>query len=424
MSRVSKGRRRRGNHGLVHETNDEDEAMSSSQLPQIQQNNDETQSSVIPHTSGPSTKRNVRGRYRGKEVNKLTKNGEKIEIDLAKGMKRVVGAKARMVANECGNVLRSTVSLRDCITWNQVTAKYGEVMMRKMKDMFKPREGRDEVIFHGYCVMAMQKALQTWKSNLHEEYKAYATDELRLENQPDSISPEDWRWLLEYFATPQFMAQSERNKINRSKQTTKHCCGPKSFAEVEEATRDLITGELALPDIVWEMQHARTKQGVLVWSDPQSQEIHGRIQAEVPVEEPRMSRDEILASVLGERSGYVRGKGYGAMPSKRKLNQTEVDSRVSSTIETARVEMRAEREAEREEDRVQMRTEIRADMRAEREEDRVQMRAEIRAEMEQEIDRRIKEQLGALMATLQQGQFQASGSNNVENSPVGAQGHV
>ncbi|KAF7832986.1 uncharacterized protein G2W53_015319 [Senna tora] len=403
MSRVSKGRRRRGNHSLVHETNDEDEAMSSSQLPQIQQNNDETQSSVIPHISGPSSKRNVRGRYRGKEVNKLTKNGEKIEIDLAKGMKRVVGDKARMVANECENVLRSTVSLRDCITWNQVTAKYGEVMMRKMKDMFKPREGRDEVIFHGYCVMAMQKALRTWKSNLHEEYKAYATDELRLENQPDSISPEDWRWLLEYFATPQFM-------------------------------RDLITGELAPPDIVWEMQHARTKQGVLVWSDPQSQEIHGRIQqhvneqAEVPVEEPRMLRDEILASVLGERSEYVRGKGYGSMTSKRKLNQTEVHSRVSSAIETARAEMRAEREAEREEDRVQMRTEIRADMRAEREvereEDRVQMRAEIRAEMEQEIDRRIKEQLGALMATLQQGQFQASGSNNAENSPVGAQGHV
>ncbi|KAF7832396.1 uncharacterized protein G2W53_014729 [Senna tora] len=204
MSRVSKGRHGRGNHGLVHETNDGDEAMSSSQLPQIQQNNDETQSSVIPHTSGPSSKRNVRGRYRGKEVNKLTNNGEKIEIDLAKGMKTGVGAKARMVANECGNVLRSTVSLRNCITWNQVTAKYGEVMMRKMKDMFKPREGRDEVIFHGYCVMAMQKALRTWKNNLHEEYKAYATDELRLENQPDSISPEDWRWLLEYFATPQF----------------------------------------------------------------------------------------------------------------------------------------------------------------------------------------------------------------------------
>ncbi|KAF7808492.1 uncharacterized protein G2W53_035235 [Senna tora] len=377
-------------------------------MPQIQQNNDETQSSVIPHTLGPSSKRNVRGRYRGKEVNKLTKNGEKIEIDLAKGMKRVVGAKARMVANECGNVLRSTVSLRDCITWNQVTAKYGEVMMRKMKDMFKPREDRDEVIFHGYCVMAMQKALRTWKSNLHEEYKAYATDELRLENQPDSISLEDWRWLLEYFATPQFKAQSERNKINRSKQTTKHCCGPKSFAEVEEATRDLITGELAPPDIVWEMQHARTKQGVLVWSDPQSQEIHGRIQqlvneqAEVPVEEPRMSRDEILASILGERSRYVRGKGYGAMPAKRKLNQTEVDSRVSSAIEIASAEMRAEREAKREDDRVQMRTEIRAEREAEREEDQVQMRAEIRVEMKQEIDRTIKAQLGVLMASLQQ----------------------
>ncbi|KAF7839393.1 uncharacterized protein G2W53_007875 [Senna tora] len=191
----------------------------------------------------------------------------------------------------------------------------------------------------------------------------------------------------------------------------------KSFAEVEEATRDLITGELAPPDIVWEMQHARTKQGVLVWANPQSQEIHGRIQqlvneqAELPVEEPRMSRDEILASVLGERSGYVRGK---EMRAEREKDRVQMRTKIC-----------AEREAEREEDRVQMHTKIRADMRAEREaereEDRVQMRTEIRAEMEQDIDRRIKAQLGALMAGLQQGQFQASGSNSAENSPVGAQ---
>lgn len=30
-------------------------------------------------------------------------------------------------------------------------------------------------------------------------------------------------------------AKSERNKINRKKQTTKHLCGSKSFAEVEES---------------------------------------------------------------------------------------------------------------------------------------------------------------------------------------------
>lgn len=30
-----------------------------------------------------------------------------------------------------------------------------------------------------------------------------------------------------------------------------------------------------------------------------------------------MNSDEILATVLGERSGYVRGKGYGKRPTKR-----------------------------------------------------------------------------------------------------------
>lgn len=35
---------------------------------------------------------------------------------------------------------------------------------------------------------------------------------------------------------------SERNKINRGKQFTKHSCGSKSFAEVEEETVTTFTG--------------------------------------------------------------------------------------------------------------------------------------------------------------------------------------
>ncbi|KAF7802521.1 uncharacterized protein G2W53_041632 [Senna tora] len=303
MSRV-KGR---GGKSGTRTGNVREEVTSSFQIPPIRHNN-EGQTSVDlgiddePCLTGPSSKRNVRGRYRSKEVEKLTKNGELISKDLAMGVNKAVGDMARLIANYLEHVLRTTVSFRDG-TWDQIAAKHGPAMFTKMK------------------------------------------------------------------------AVSERNKRNKSKQTTKHICGPKSFAEVEESMRDPETGELAPPNRVWEKQHARKKNGEWVWSDPQSQEIHGRIQQLVNEErakgedEPHMNRDEILQSVLGERSGHVRGKSCGANPigKKRLISEYEVEARVSSAVESALAKLRDE----------------------------------LLSEMQDEIDRRRNAQLGALMGRLQ-----------------------
>ncbi|KAF7802614.1 uncharacterized protein G2W53_041725 [Senna tora] len=247
-----------------------------------------------PCLTGPSSKRNVRGRYRSKEVEKLTKNGELINIDLAVGVNRVVGDMARLIANYLGHVLRTTVSFRDG-TWDQIAAKHGPAMFTKMN---------------------------------------YDNDEDRLKHQPYNVSPEDWRWLVHHFGTPEFKAVSERNKRNRSKQTTKHICGPKSFAEVEESMRDPETREM----------------------------LH--------------------LTVCGRSNTHAKKmeNGCGQIHSRKK-------STVLSAVESARAKLRDE----------------------------------LLLEMQDEIDRRLNAQLGALMGRLQQGQFQATGSNSVDNSPTGAQ---
>ena len=46
-----------------------------------------------------------------------------------------------------------------------------------------------------------------------------------------------------------------------------------------------------------------------------------------------LDRDQILAEVLGVRSGYVRGKGYGKEPIKKKDKQTDVEATISSAVE-------------------------------------------------------------------------------------------
>ncbi|CAN4080469.1 unnamed protein product [Withania somnifera] len=199
-------------------------------------------------------------------------------------------------------------------------------------------------------------------------------------------------------------AKSERNKINRKKQTTKHTCGSKSFAEVEESTRDPLTGEKAAPDRIWEFQHTRKNaNGELLWSDQQSQKIYGQIKELVAKQryeqnENPMTGDEILATVLGERTCYVRGKGYGKKPPKKSHMQRAIlGSDLSSAIESMHQEMQADMERKLQEEREQMRAEMDLRFQAQMEEERRQIRVE--------IDKRIQDQMVAtLMVRMQQGQ--------------------
>ncbi|XP_055817776.1 uncharacterized protein LOC129886903 isoform X2 [Solanum dulcamara] len=215
-------------------------------------------------------------------------------------------------------------------------------------------------------------------------------------------------------------AKSERNKINRKKQTTKHLCGSKSFAEVEESTRDPLTGEKAPPDRVWELQHTRKNdKGELLWSDQQSQQIHGQIhklvvQQQYEQNENPMAGDEILATVLGERTGYVRGKGYGKTPLKKSRTQHEyLESSLSSAIESVRQEMQADMDRKLQEEREQMRAEMDKRFQAQMEKERRQMRVE--------IDKRIQDQMVAnLMVGMQQGQGSSTArvsKGKKQNSP-------
>ncbi|PHT89888.1 hypothetical protein T459_05001 [Capsicum annuum] len=91
-------------------------------------------------------------------------------------------------------------------------------------------------------------------------------------------------------------------------------------------------GEKDTPDKIWEIQHTRKnvngERGQLqqLVVEQQSKKI-----------ELRMTGDEILSSVLGERSGYVRGKGHGKKPPKKnQTQQTNIEASVYSAVESIR----------------------------------------------------------------------------------------
>ncbi|XP_059288588.1 uncharacterized protein LOC132041929 [Lycium ferocissimum] len=169
----------------------------------------------------------------------------------------------------------------------------------------------------------MQRLFRAWKARLHTDYLRYSTDEERLSHRPEDVQLEDWKYLVKYFGSEEFKVVSERNKRNRAKQITKHACGTRSFAEVEESTRDPVSGEKDTLDKVWEIQHThKNVNGERVWLDSKSQQIHDQLHQLVveqqyeEVENP-MTREEMYSSILGERPGYVRGFGYGKKPPRK-----------------------------------------------------------------------------------------------------------
>ncbi|KAH0669665.1 hypothetical protein KY285_023833 [Solanum tuberosum] len=260
-----------------------------------------------------------RGKYKSKTVDIKTKYGGKIKVIIPDDIDRAVGSGARDIVNYAGLIMRSNISFQDG-NWQNIVSKHGEAMWYKVKDKFEVSGGLRAHKLQGFVISTMQRLFRAWKARLHNHYCAYSMDEDRLSNRPEDVELEDWKYLVKYFGSEKFKVISERNKNNREKQITKHSCGTRSFAEVEEATRDPLSGEKDSPDKVWEIQHTRkSASGERVWLDPQSQQIHSHLEQLVveqqseEIENP-MTRDEILSSILDDRSGYVRGKGYGKKP--------------------------------------------------------------------------------------------------------------
>ncbi|OIT38547.1 hypothetical protein A4A49_59380, partial [Nicotiana attenuata] len=193
-----------------------------------------------------------------------------------------------------------------------------------------------------------------------------------------------WKYLIQYFESPEFK-------------------------------RNPITGELDTPDKVWEIQHTRKDdRGELVWLDSQSQQIHGQLQEVVTqqqsedIEHP-MTRDEILSSVVGERTGYVRGKGYGKKPPKKSnIQQANIEASVSSAIDIVRQEMQAEMDRKLQEEREQMAAELRRNMEIELErklaeerqhanEERQHANAETDKRISLEVEKKMHEQFASFL---------------------------
>jgi len=101
-----------------------------------------------------------------------------------------------------------------------------------------------------------------------------------------------------------------------------------------------------------------------------------------------MNRTEMLIDALGEKSGYVRGRGFGVKPPrKRTISQVDLEH----AIETERAKIQEE---------LTQKFQVQLDERLA--DERAKMQEEMTQKLDEEIDRRISAQLALLMPALQQ----------------------
>ncbi|KAG5568361.1 hypothetical protein H5410_064624 [Solanum commersonii] len=287
-----------------------------------------------------------RGKYKSKTVDIKTKYGEKIKVIIPYDIDRAVGSGARDIVNYSGLIMRSSISFRDG-NWQKIILKHGETMWYKVKDKFEVCDGLREHKLQGFVISTMQRLFRAWKARLHNCYSAYSTDEDRLLHRPEDVELEDWKYLVKYFGSVKFKRNPE-------------------------------SGEKDTPD------KSQLQQLVV---EQQSEEI-----------EHRMTRDDILFSVLGERSGYVRGKGYGKKPPKKtQIQQADIEASMSSAMESMHQEMQADMDRKLQEEREQMIADLKRNM----EEDLQKNLEEEREHMKGEGDKMFQEQMAAIMTRMQ-----------------------
>nr|XP_025697480.1 uncharacterized protein LOC112799464 [Arachis hypogaea] len=206
----------------------------------------------------------------------------------------------------------------------------------------------------------LQQMGRSWKDTREMLYDSYYKPTLTLEqnlnNRPEKIFREHWRWLIDYRNDPATKVKCKQNTLNQKKQLYMHTGDSKSLArateeESQKQRRRVGRGE------VWILKHKR-RDGTYIHEDAQrigvstlNQLLWKKISEIEQLDETKriLSENDSLAQTLGkERSGRVRGIDFGPTPSQLFCPSSQPSVDRAQTEETPRMlfELQAEVTAE------------------------------------------------------------------------------
>ncbi|KAM0897693.1 hypothetical protein ACQ4PT_022407 [Festuca glaucescens] len=131
----------------------------------------------------------------------------------------------------------------------------------------------------------------------------------------DRVHPDQWKWLVDHWLTPEAKARSIRGKANRAKHTQNHTAGSKSFARVDtEMTEELKRRPRRDEMLIRTHTH---KSGVPQKGSASTiEKLQTEAKKHPELLEKSIKDGDLFSHVCGkEKSGYVRVVGLGPTPS-------------------------------------------------------------------------------------------------------------
>ncbi|RYQ99006.1 hypothetical protein Ahy_B07g086855 [Arachis hypogaea] len=117
--------------------------------------------------------------------------------------------------------------------WRKVRTK-DKVYNECVKEMFHFEEDSRGIIKRIIFKMLGRAWKETRNILYHHCYDSELSLEENIENRPDGITAEHWRWFLDYRNSEETQEKCKKNAENRSKQLYTHTSGSKSLARLGE----------------------------------------------------------------------------------------------------------------------------------------------------------------------------------------------
>ncbi|OIT21756.1 hypothetical protein A4A49_52839 [Nicotiana attenuata] len=268
-----------------------------------------------PNTDDSTRTRKGRGRTMGKGLEKMKKSmRRKMVIDIPVGKGRPVEAiSSAKLSNELGIIARNFLSLPN--KWKELTREDKDAALIRCHEKFEINLD-EHYNTKDSCEDILKNRSRQWRYKLKKLFESASSVEEARKIEVPELTPKNWNRLYDFLANPEHKRRCEINKVNRTKLKSNHFMGSRAFvaAHAEIGVKE---HEGVEPNRIelYKSTHYSSEKG---WSSPEAETNYNKmrdLRARSVSEENPMTIDEIVDNVLGTRSGYIKGLGYGPKPS-------------------------------------------------------------------------------------------------------------
>ncbi|KAH0643999.1 hypothetical protein KY290_034881 [Solanum tuberosum] len=274
----------------------------------------------LVNTDASTRIKNGRGKTRGKGLEKMKKAmGSKMKIDIPVGKGRPTKpVQSAKLSNELGIIARNFISLPN--KWKELTREDRDAALIRCHERFEIN--LDEHYVKDSCKDILKNRSRQWRYKLKQLFERARSEEEARKIEVPELTPENWNRLCDMWIDPKHKKRCDINKVNRTKLKSNHFMGSKAFvaarAELGENEPEKVE-----PDRIefYKHTHYKSKKG---WSSLEAETHYNNMKDLKDLYtsgEASMTTDEIVDTVLGTKSGYIRGLGYGPKPNTTRATQ-------------------------------------------------------------------------------------------------------